>query len=124
MRICDNAGKNNRNNLTLQSGSASTAYLSNGGLTEGSLVSLSSTASGAVRLGQDISAYQQSRYFRADYGSLELRDTEERDASMLASMIGSGKGLVCIGLGAAAVGTVIVLGVRHKKKANRKEDGE
>ena len=124
MRICGNAGKNNRNNLTLQSGSASTAYLSSGGLTDGSLVSLSSTAGGAVRLGQDISAYQQSRYFRADYGSLELRDTEERDASMLASMIGSGKGLVCIGLGAAAVGTVIVLGVRHKKKANRKEDGE
>ena len=124
MRICDNSGKSNRNNLTLQEGTASTAYISNGGLTEGSLVSLSSTGSGAVLLGQDISAYQQSRYFRADYGSLELRNTEERDSSMLASMIGDGKGFVIIAVGVAIIGAVIVLGLRRKKKAERKENRE
>ena len=123
MRICDNSGKNSRNNLTLQEGTASTAYLSDGGLTEGSLVSLSSTGSGAVRLAQDVSAYQQSRYLRADYGSLALRDTEERDASMLASVLGDGKGWACVAVGVAVIGASVALGVRHKKKAGRKENG-
>lgn len=124
MRICDNAGKNSRDNLTLQEGAASTAYLSSGGLTEGSLVCLSSTGSGAVRLAQDVSAYQLSRYLRADRGSLELRDAEERDSSMLASMLGGGKGWVCVGIGVAVIAAVIVLGLRHKKKADRKENGK
>ena len=38
--------------------------------------------------------------------------------------IGIGKGWACVGIGAAVIGAVIVLGVRHKKKENREESGK
>ena len=98
VRIYNNSGKNGRDNLTLQNGFATRAYLSDGGLYEGSRIGLSSTGTN-VRYADDISVYQAG-YFFSDRGELTMEKTYERDASMLASVFTDG-GYIWIVVGAA-----------------------
>ena len=120
VRIYNNSGKNGRNNLTLQDGFASRAYLSDGGLYEGSSIGLSSTGAN-VKYADDISAYQAG-YFFSDRGELTLGETFQREAPMLASVFSQGgyAGLV-IGLGLFLLCGAATYAVLAKKKQRMEE---
>jgi len=117
VHIMNNSGKDGRNNLTLQDGTTSRAYLYNGGLTEGSSVGLSSTGKNTV-YSKSMTAYQMEHYFFSDRGSLELKDTYLKEAPMLASVfLESSFGAIVIGvLLGAGFGAVVYLVLKKRRK--------
>ena len=120
VRIYNNSGKNNRNNLTLQDGFASRAYLSDGGLYEGSSVGLSSTSKN-VKYADDISVYQAG-YFFSDLGELTIERTYEREAPMLASVFSDGGRIwIVAGIGLFVLCGTATYAVLTKKKKTKEE---
>ena len=120
VRIYNNSGKSGRNNLTLQDGFTSRAYLSDGGLYEGSSIGLSSTGAN-VKYADDISVYQAG-YFFSDRGELAFGETFQREAPMLASTFTQGgyPGLV-IGLSLFLLCGAATYAVLTKKKQRMEE---
>ena len=119
VRIYNNSGKNDRDNLTLQDGYASRAYLTDGGLYEGSSIGLSSTGTN-VKYAEEISLFQ-SAYFFSDLGELALSDTYEREAEMLASSFSAGRYLWLF----AGVPVAVICGAfAYFVKARKEKEGK
>ena len=123
VRIYNNSGKNYRDNLTLADGLTASAYLTSGGLYEGSKIGLSSTGQN-VKYADEISRYQLETlecFFSDTYGSLKIYNWSdyEREAPMLASVFSDGGyiwvviGLLLFAICGAATYTVMI----KKKKA-------
>lgn len=123
VRIYNNSGKNHRDNLTLADGVTASAYLTSGGLYEGSKIGLSSTGQN-VKYADEISRYQLETlrcFFSDTDGSLEIYNWSdyEREAPMLASVFSDGEnirliiGLLLLTVCCAAAYTVMI----KKKKA-------
>ena len=117
----NSTGKNN--NLCLQSGVVSTAYITNGGLYEGSMIYLTSTTKDRILAAKEISKYQSMRYIRADNGNavIDEKSTKQVEEKFVASLIGDGH-IIVIGGGLALVTVCIVFGVIRKNKVRRKEE--
>ncbi|MBQ6419506.1 MAG: RICIN domain-containing protein [Clostridia bacterium] len=81
-------GAGTMDNLVIENG----ATLYNQGLTPGSEIRLRSYSDGSVKLGGSLmSEYQRREYFRADYGRLELTDTQTVNTELRASVFSEGK---------------------------------
>ena len=81
-------GEDTIDNLVIENG----AMLYNQGLTPGSEIRLRSYSDGSVKLGGSLtSEYQLREYFRADYGRLELADTQTVNTELRASVFSEGK---------------------------------
>ena len=121
VRIYNNSGKSNRNNLTLQDGFTSRAYMTSGGLYEGSSVGLSSTGVN-VKYADEISVFQEN-YFFSDTGDVVINRDEsyEREAPMLASAFSDGK---YIWLVAGAVMMLLCMAATYAVMTKKKRDKE
>ena len=92
--IKNNDGTGSFDNLVLEDG----AYIFDHGLEPDSEIHLRSESGGNVRLGNNLtSIYQLEEYFIADYGRLELTDTEDQDTQLRASVFSDGKAVFIIG---------------------------
>ena len=129
VRIYNNSGKNHRDNLTLADGLAVSAYLTSGGLYEGSKVGLSSTGQN-VRYSDEISRYQLETlecFFSDTNGSLKIYNSMdyEREAPMLASVFSDGGSIrLVIGLLLFAVCGAAAYTITIKKKKTKEERHE
>ena len=115
VRIYNNAGSENTNNITLQSGKATTAYVYNGGLTEGSRVGLSSTGRN-ITVCKDMTKYQADRYYFADKGSLELKDEYEKSSFMTASVFTPASIAVIAVFSLLIIGGIVLMIIYGRKK--------
>ncbi|MBR1531911.1 MAG: RICIN domain-containing protein [Eubacterium sp.] len=92
--IRENDGVGTMDNLVLENG----AVIYDHGLEPDSEIRLRSDSDGNVKLGKTLtSAYQLKEYFRADYGKLELADTETVDTELRASVFSDGRAVLFIG---------------------------
>ncbi len=99
--IRSNDGEGSMDNLVLEKG----ALVYDSGLEYGSEIHLRSDSDGSVKLGGSLtSEYQMNQYFRADYGKLELTDTQIVNTELRASVFSGG-------FTALIIGAVIVIGV-------------
>lgn len=122
MRVYSNEGKNGRNNITLQSGTVTTAYLYSGGLYEGSRVGVGSTGKN-VKLGDTISKYQLDRYFFSDTGSLTLNDTTQQETPFYSSVFGTGSIWIIVISGLLIIASIAAM-IVVKIKRGREENGK
>lgn len=99
--IRSNDGEGSMDNLVLEKG----ALVYDSGLEPGSEIHLRSDSDGSVKLtGSLTSEYQMNQYFRADYGKLELTDTQIVNTELRASVFSGG-------FTALIIGAVIVIGL-------------
>lgn len=122
MRVYSNQGKNDQDNITLQSGTVTTAYLYSGGLYEGSRVGIGSTGKN-VKLGEGISTYQLERYYFADSGSLSSGDTSRQETPFYASAFGDGS-LLVIGISSVIILVSVIAMVVVRLRKRKEESGE
>ena len=122
MRVYSNQGKNDQDNITLQSGTVTTAYLYSGGLYEGSRVGIGSTGKN-VKLGEGISTYQLERYYFADSGSLSSGDTSRQETPFYASAFGDGS-LRVIGISSVIILVSVIAMVVVRLRKRKEESGE
>ena len=115
-------------NVCLTDGSFSTAYLNNGGLTEGSKIGVHSSEKNpgkdGVMLVSNISEFAAKRYFVADSNKLEFTVTHTETGSYLASLIGGNTvALILLGTvsGILLAFTVILYIRRRREAADEKE---
>ena len=112
-------------NLTLEDGTAATAYIINGGLYKNSSVHVGTTSEKSILLSEWMSRYQM-RYFVADAGTLDQKEERTVNASMVvtASIFSEGSFLVIAILGAAGIiATVILIILKKKNKKAGDEHG-
>ena len=129
VRIYNNSGKNHRDNLTLSDGIAVSAYLTSGGLYEGSKIGLSSTGQN-VKYADEISRYQLETlecFFSDTNGSIKIYNSMEyeREAPMLASVF-SGGGYIWLAAGlslSAVCGAAAYIIIIKNKKAKEEKRG-
>ena len=91
--IKDNTSSGRRDNLCLQNGAASNAYISGSGLYEGSVIYIGSTKSdGKVMIAKDFSEFQRAQYIRADSGSTFIDAEKSRQVTekFVSSVVGTG----------------------------------
>ena len=92
--IRNNDGAGSFDNLVL----GSKTYFYDHGLEPGSEIHLRGESDGSVKLGGSLmSEYQLNQYFRADYGRLELADTQTVNTELRASIFSEGKTVLIIG---------------------------
>ena len=92
--IRNNDGAGSFDNLVL----GSNTYFYDHGLEHGSEIHLRGESDGSVKLGGSLmSEYQLNQYFRADYGRLELTDTQTVNTELRASVFSEGKTVLIIG---------------------------
>ena len=99
----------------MQSGKATTAYVYNGGLTEGSRVGLSSTGRN-ITVCKDMTKYQADRYYFADKGSLELKDEYEKSSFMTASVFTPASIAVIAVFSLLIIGGIVLMIIYGRKK--------
>lgn len=118
-------GKDENNDLCLQSGRVSTAYLSNGGLYDGSMIYITSTTTDRILAAKQISKYQSSLYIRANKGSAVIDEstTEQVEEKFISSAIGKGS-LIAIFVGVGALAVTCVMIVRKKKLAKGEKNND
>lgn len=118
-------GKDENNDLCLQSSMASTAYLSNGGLYDGSMIYITSTTTDRILAAKEISKYQSSLYIRANKGSAVIDEstTEQVEEKFISSAIGKGS-LIAIFIGVGALAVTCVMIVRKKKLAKGEKNND
>ena len=120
VRIYNNSGKDERNNLTLQDGFATRAYLSDGGLYEGSKIGLSSTSLN-VKYADDISVYQEE-YFFPEQGYLTRYHPYQREAPVYSSVFSNGGYTwLVIGIVLLVLCGAVTYAVLTKKKKTKEE---
>lgn len=106
MTIKDNKCKEDEtcNDLALEDGTAATARVSSGGLTQGSWIGIGSTSSGSVRMAKDMSV-NEMRYFHPKKGSIGSKNTKTIDVEMVvtASLFAEGNWFMVILFGIMAV---------------------
>ena len=105
--IRSNDGDGSFDNLVIEKN----AYIYNHGLQPGSEVHLRGESDGSVKLGGSLmSEYQLNQYFRANYGRLELTETQTVNTELRASVFSEGNTALIIGalllIAAAAFGAV------------------
>ena len=117
--------KDENNDLCLQSGRVSTAYLSNGGLYDGSMIYITSTTTDRILAAKQISKYQSSLYIRANKGSAVIDEstTEQVEEKFISSAIGKGS-LIAIFVGVGALAVTCVMIVRKKKLAKGEKNND
>ena len=119
--IKNNDGTGSFDNLVLEDG----AYIFDHGLEPDSEIHLRSESGGNVRLGNNLtSIYQLEEYFIADYGRLELTDTEDQDTQLRASVFSDGKAVFIIGTIMIILITAGTLFYFKKRKGGEKADAE
>lgn len=126
LTVSDNTANGKANNLCLQDGKASTAYLYCGGFYEGSSVWLCSTDSDTRLAVRGISKYQYDSYIHFDEGfsSAKINSSTRSDDNIRAAASAVGGGnipSICIGIAAAAVLTLCTAVIYKKKE---KQGGE
>ena len=118
--IKDNTVSGSRNNLCLQNGAASSAYISGSGLYEGSVIYISSTKNnGKVMIAKDFSEFQRAQYIRADSGSTFIEAERQESEKFVSSVVGEGSIIAimsCVMLMILAVFGVCVFKAKAKKK--------
>ncbi len=121
--IKDNTCNGKENDLCLQDGKASTAYLYCGGLYEGSSIWLSSTSTGSRLALKSVDKFQYNNYFHYDSGykadadkTISTRLSSD-DIRAEASILGQGNVLVIV----ICVVIIIVLSVTMKLVKKKKE---
>ena len=115
--IRSNDGTGSFDNLVMEKG----ALLYNHGLQPGSEIHLRSESDGDVKLGGSLmSEYQMNQYFRADYGRLELTETQTVNTELRASVFSEGKMVLIIGPLLALA--VIAAGMIHKRMRRKGEE--
>ena len=113
MVIRGNDGEGSKDNLVLVKG----ALLYNLGLEPGSEVHLRSKDDGNVKMGGSLmSTYQLEKYFRADYGSLSLTETQTVDTTLRASVFSDGTMALYVGAAVLVIALVGGLIYRGRKK--------
>ena len=114
------------NNLCLQNGKASTAYISNGGLYEGSMIYLTTNSDSRVKASKEFSAFQRNQYIRSDKGRATLDEQSAREVKerFVASAIGKGSMIVILSMLMAAVVLVSVISRKVSKSAKAHETSE
>ena len=91
--IRNSDGSGSMDNLVMEKG----ALLYNYGLEPGSEIHLRSYSDGNVTLGGSMmSEYQLNQYFHADYGRLELAETQTVNTELRASIFSGGKAVLII----------------------------
>lgn len=109
--VRSNDGEGSMDNLVLEKG----ALVYDSGLEPGSEIHLRSDTDGNVKLGGNLtSEFQMNQYFRADYGKLELTDTQTVNTELRASVFSGGFTALIIGA-VIAIG-VLIGGLIHIRK--------
>ncbi|MBP5208228.1 MAG: right-handed parallel beta-helix repeat-containing protein, partial [Clostridia bacterium] len=107
-------GTGSHDNLVL----GNNAYIYNHGLQPGSEIRLRSDSDGSVKLGGGLmSEYQLNQYFRADYGKLELTETQTVNTELRASVFSEGNTALIIG--ALLLIAVLAGGVIYYRKKRK-----
>ena len=125
MVIRDNTANGENNNLCLQNGTFSSAWLYCGGLYDGSYIGISSTSSGSSTVAKNVSQYQMSKFLKADNGSfaLSMTNTKEVETKLYASMLSKNASLtIIIGGVAIIICAVAVLYFIKRKKEGKSND--
>ena len=111
MIVRGNDGEGSMDNLVLEDG----ALISDFGLEPGSELHLRSDSNGNVKLGGNLmSEHQMKQYFRADYGRLELTDTETVNTELRASVFSDG--ITALIIGAVIIAAALGIGILYKKR--------
>ena len=111
MIVRGNDGEGSMDNLVLEDG----ALISDFGLEPGSELHLRSDSNGNVKLGGNLmSEHQMKQYFRADYGRLELTDTEIVNTELRASVFSDG--ITALIIGAVIIAAALGIGILYKKR--------
>ena len=126
-RILDNhSDKKHTDNVALQDGLATTAYVYVGSLEEGSLIRIASTDKGEVNLtkSSNMSQYQYSHYFAADGSTFKFVNVKEKATPFITSVFNSSWSWVII-----IVGTVVLIGalvacIIYKRKKKGEKNNE
>ena len=116
--IRDNKSSRGTNNLALQNGLASTAYLYSGGLYDGSYIGISSTSGGKVTVAKNVSTFNAYKALHSD-DSRRAFVTEGEYGVMtplVASMISDDASITIIVVGLVLMFAVIMLLLRRKNK--------
>ena len=123
--VKDNSVNGKANDLCLQDGKASTAYLYCGGFYEGSSILLCSTGTGSRLAIKGIDKFQYTNYIGFDEGfsqdKLVSSELSQDNIRAVASAIGGGD-IACVCACAAAIAVFTVFVARYGKK--KKESGE
>ena len=123
--VRDNSVNGKANDLCLQDGKASTAYLYCGGFYEGSSILLCSTGTGSRLAIKGIDKFQYTNYIGFDEGfsqdKLVSSELSQDNIRAVASAIGGGD-IACVCACAAAIAVFTVFVARYGKK--KKESGE
>ena len=123
--IRDNTANGAANNICLQNGVASTAYMYCGGLYDGSYIGLSSTGGSSITAVKNISQYQANKFIHADdhERKLSITNTKEVATPLFASMISDNISLIIIIGGVIVIaGVIVILYLRKRKKEGKNED--
>ena len=109
--VRSNDGEGSMDNLVLEKGALIYDY----GLDPGSEIHLRSDSDGNVKLGGNLmSEYQMKQYFRADYGKLELTDTQTVNTDLKASVFSGGFAALIIG--DVIIIAALAVGIIYKKR--------
>ena len=107
----NNEGEGTMDNLVLEKG----ALIHDLGLEPGSEIHLRGDTDGSVKLGGNLtSEYQMNQYFRADYGKLELTDTQTVNTDLRASVFSGG--FMALIVGGVVIIAVMIIGIVYKKR--------
>lgn len=127
--VKDNTVGGNQNDLCLQNGNFSTAYLYSGGLYEGSSVWICSTDNSPRLAISDIDKYQYLNYIHLDKGyklsEIQTHDLSKDNIRAEGSIIGNGNIVVIVILGAVIIAAGIIAVIfytRRKKKGAEKNE--
>lgn len=114
------------NDLCLQRGKSSTAYLSNGGLYEGSMIYITSTTTERVLASKLISNYQSSKYIRVnDIKSQVDEETAKQVEKQFSSSFFTKRNVMIICIAAVIIITAaaVFIILKKRKKAKKKAKG-
>ena len=107
----NNDGEGTMDNLVLEKG----ALIHDLGLEPGSEIHLRGDTDGSVKLGGNLtSEYQMNQYFHADYGKLELTDTQTVNTDLRASVFSGG--FMALIVGGVVIIAVMIIGIVYKKR--------
>ena len=125
--IKDNDGKDNYDNLCLEENSSHKAYVYDAGLYEGSEIYVSTSNNKTGFAGPKNVSEFQAKYFKAEKGSLQFKQTAEVEAVMVtASLFGSGsvKAIAAIAGAAALLTGAAVINKKKKGVAEVDDDDD
>lgn len=111
-----------KNNLTLQDGTASQAYIFNGGLYEGSYIGLSSTSGGKIMVSMEsFTPDQLQKYLYADQGSLKMGDAKTVSTPLITgSLLGDRGSTLIVGLLLTAASLIAIASLIIARKFRAK----